>query len=60
MKLEKAIEINKAFLDGTYDPRALDLEHAIKLGAEALKAIEHQRSTYHYHVPKLLPGETED
>ena len=60
MKIDKAIEINESLLDGTYDHRDEDMEDALKLGIEALKAIRDVRPTGYGAIDEPLPGETED
>lgn len=60
MNPPKAIEILNSFLDGTYDHRDEDLEDAVKLGSEALKAIQLTRRNLSLGRIVLLAGETEE
>ena len=57
MNIDKAIEINKSLLDGTYDHRDEEMEEAILLGIEALKRHKHNKART---FTLLLPDETEE
>ena len=59
MKLEKAIEVNQAFLmdEPQFPPE--DRREAVKLGIEALKLVEMERRDHLSYAGELLPGETE-
>ncbi len=60
MNLEKAIESNKTVLTA-FDASLAETEKAgLKLGIEALKAIEDARANNYWTPIPTLPGETKD
>ena len=60
MKLEKAIELNKESEESLRKHKFIDHADAIKLGIEALKAIEVYRSANESWLSLPLPGETKE
>ncbi|MBA7534647.1 hypothetical protein ES705_26896 [subsurface metagenome] len=60
MKIEKAIETLQTFRDEGDKDLPQDVEPAIQLGIEALKAWSGFRGIGSLMSPMLLPGETED
>lgn len=58
MTLEKATEILTAFIEGQKTAHWIDRHDAIKLGIEALKAIQLWRKEPVLGQPTHLPGET--
>lgn len=59
MKLEKAIERLQYWLDTPYRETKVDFRDALKLGIEALKQHQFQRTHYRHLNLEPLPGETE-
>lgn len=57
MKIEKAIEILSQDLTYTYPAKFDDLQDAIKLGIEAMKAIQKGRAFPYLYCYPELPGE---
>lgn len=58
MKVSKAIELlSKTFCFPDYDD-SLDINNAIKLGIEALRAVIDARANNYYTPIQPLPGET--
>jgi len=60
MTLKEAIDNLTAML-GTYLPsEPQDEPDALKLGIEAVKRVQADRTGYETYAPDLLPGETEE
>ncbi len=60
MTLEKAIEILEFFLKDNWRGPEVELNDALNLGIQALKAVEFTRDN-NFRLPLgLLPGETKD
>ena len=59
MNIEKAIEILTYPPAHTFDQLSPDYYEAVKLGIEALKAIQSTRKSPSYRILQPLPGETE-
>lgn len=60
MKIEKAIEELKGLDEVQGGMWRKDLQDAIKLGIEALKRLEQNRTLHFIPSLKLLPGETKE
>lgn len=60
MNIPKAIEILHLLFGHIYEGSELDRDTAIKLGIEALKRLEQNRTLHFVPSLKLLEGETKD
>lgn len=60
MKLEKAIELNRAEVDALIDAGEVATAQAVELGIEALKRIEDIRNYDGDYSSLMLPGETKE
>lgn len=60
MNIDKAIEVNKSLLDGTYDHRDEEMEEALKLGIEALHRLKYLREYGGPIGTASLPSETKE
>ncbi len=58
MTIDKAIEILTAYCKGSDEAEPVDFDDTVKLGLEALKRIQRQRSVFLPGEIELLPGET--
>jgi len=60
MKIEKAIEILEEFRISDPGEDFQDIDDALKLGTEALKAVKDARANNYYTPIATMPGETNE
>ncbi len=60
MIIDEAIETLEGIKDGVMEPMLPEESAAIRLGIEALRRVQKERTGYELYAPDLLPGETKE